>query len=250
MIESENIVKAVKWIDKYRMRIIILFLTPVFFAATIYFASDILLKNISSPLNGEKLYFMTPVEGVMAKIKVSFFGGLIASFPVIEIFIASIFSSLLKKGTMRKIYFIIIPFSTVSLAGGLVFGYNFILPNTIKFLINSGKGIMDPMISGSNYVSFIAFFMLAIAMVFELPLILVALSRINIVKSHYLMKKRKVAILITLIVLAILTPTPDAFTLFAVSLPVLLLYEISIWWIYILEKISLRKLKKGVYHAG
>ncbi|MCX7923876.1 MAG: twin-arginine translocase subunit TatC [Clostridia bacterium] len=241
MIESENIVKAVRWLDKFRARIVVMFLVPILSAVGVYFFSDNILSIISYPLGGETLFFLTPVEGVMAKIKIAFFGGIIVSSPITAYFVVSILASLLEKPTRRKLYFLIIPFATFALLGGIFFGYKFILPTTVKFLISCGDGFMKPMISGSNYVSFITFFLISIGIVFELPLVLVALSRLGLIKAHMLMKKRKVAIMIIFVCLAILTPTPDAFTLVAVCLPMTLLYELSIWWIYVLEKLDRRK---------
>lgn len=241
MIESGNIVKAVHWIGKFRTRIILMFIFPFLFSCGVYFISDVILKIITQPLNNQPLYFMTPIEGIMAKLKVAFFGGIVLSFPIIAYFLISIFGTLLEKKKRLRLYFIVIPFSSIAMAGGIYFGFRFILPTTMDFLLSCGDGFMSPMISGSNYVSFISFFMISVGLVFELPLILVALSRIGIIKAKMLMKKRKMAIIIIVIILAIVTPTPDAFTLLAVSFPVVFLYELSIWWIFILEKFDKKK---------
>lgn len=100
---------------------------------------------------------------------------------------------------------------------------------------------MKPVISGSSYISFCVLMLFTVGIIFELPFIMVMLYRLGIVKSGTLREKRKMAIIVVLIILAVLTPTPDAFTLLAISLPVILLYEVSIWWIFIMEKKSFRK---------
>ena len=244
MIESKNIIKAVHWIGKFRVRLIVILLIPLIFAVGVYAYSDYILGILTSPLKENTLFFMTPIEGVLTKLKVALFGGLLVSLPINVYLIASMFSSMLKVKTRRKLYFLVLPFGTISLYAGIVFAYTLILPTTIEFLLNSGSDFMKPMISGSNYISFIAFFLLAIGLVFELPLVLIALSRIGIVKYRMLVAKRRTAILISFIILAVVTPTPDAFTLLASALPVLILYEVSIWSIFILERLDKRSVKE------
>jgi sec-independent protein translocase protein TatC len=244
MIESENIVKAVRWLGKFRIRLTAVILIPLLCAVGMYFISDYILEIITIPLNGQSLFYMTPVEGIMAKIKISFWCGLVISFPIIIYLIASMFAAHLKKSTKRKIYFLVIPFSTIALVGGITFGYMLILPITIEFLLNSASDFMKPMLSGSNYVSFTAFFLLALGLVFELPLFLIGLSRLGIIKYKMLKAKRPVAIMVIFIVMAILSPTPDAFTLLALSLPVVLLFEVSVWWIFMFERLDIRRVKE------
>lgn len=245
IITSENIVGLVHWLVKFRIRLAAIVLAPLMFAVAIYFFSDQILKLITLPLKGQTLFFMTPVDGVMAKILVALFGGIIIAFPIIAYIVTSFFYLRMNKKTRRGVYFGIIPFAIVSFFGGLLFAYKIILPTTVDFLISCGSEVLKPMISGSDYVSFITFFLLSVGLVFELPLVLVALSRIGLIKSKQLMRKRKMAIVIIFIVLAVLTPSPDAFTLLAASLPVLFLYELSAWWIFILEKIDRKKENVG-----
>lgn len=243
IITSENIVGLVRWLAKFRIRLTAIVLVPLLLAVAVYFFADRILALITLPLKGQTLFFMTPVDGVMTKIKIAFFGGVIIGLPIITYLVVSMFSSKLKKNTRRKVYFAVIPFASSAFIAGVIFACKLILPTTIKFLISCGSDVLKPMIAGSDYVSFITFFLLSVGLVFELPLVLVALSRIGFIKSKMLMKKRKIAIMITFIVLSILTPTPDAFTLLAASLPVLFLYELSVWWIFILEKIDVKREK-------
>jgi sec-independent protein translocase protein TatC len=244
MIESQEIVKAVHWIGDFRKRIFTMFIVMLVFVGGVYYFTDPILNLISKPIEGLDLFFMTPVEGIMTKIKLALFTGVIVSFPITMIFLISIFGNLVDKKKKRKLYFLIVPISSFLMMSGIYFGYKYILNTTIGFLISAGAGIMEPMIAGSNYVSFVSFLLVGIGLIFQLPLILIALSRIGVVKYGMLAKKRKMAILLSVIVLAVLTPTPDAFTLLSVSLPVILLYEVSIWIIFIFEKLDFRKKQK------
>jgi sec-independent protein translocase protein TatC len=246
MIESKNIVNILEWLDKFRRRIVIMFVIPFILTIFAYFISDNILKIISVPLMDKKLYFLTPVEAIMTKLKISFFCGLIMSLPILISIIISMVSEFVPKKTLTKLYIFVVPVFSMALVAGITFGYKLVLPTTLKFLINVGDGFMEPMISGSSYVSFITFFLISIGIVFELPLILICLSRVGIIKSSMLRGKRKIVILFSVIIMAILTPTPDAFTLLVVSLPMILLYELSLWIIYFLEWFDIRREKKGM----
>ena len=236
MFNSDQIVGAVHWLERYRRRITLIILVPVAFIGAVFFKADLLISFITQPLKGLSLYFMNPVDGFMAKMKVAIYGGLALSLPVVIYMVISLFAGRLAKKTRLIIYLFVIPFAVLAFAGGLTFGYWLILPATIKFLVDCGNQFMDPMIMGSNYFSFIAFVLIAVGIIFELPLVLVVLSRVGIVSSKMLRSRRKFAIIIILVILAVITPTPDAVTLGLISLPMIVLYEISIWWIFFLEK--------------
>lgn len=240
MIESENIVQAVRWLGTIRTRIMVMLLVVVLSATAVYCVSDPLLKLITEPLKGQPLYFMTPVDGVMAKIKVAVFGGILLAFPVLSYMIVSTFSFRLSQEIRKKIYFLLIPLASFLFIGGTFFAYKMIMPTTVDFLLSSGEGVLNPMISGSGYVSFISFFLISVGLVFELPLVMVALARVGLIRYRMLAKKRKVAIMVILIALAALSPTPDAFSLLVETIPVILLYEASIWMIYALERKNMR----------
>lgn len=236
MIESTQIVTAVRWLAQFRGKLIMVLLFPIVCATGVYFFADPLLECITQPLNIHTLYFMSPVEGFVVKIKVALYGGLVVAFPFLTYFVISLCTLHQPAKVRIKMVLQIIPFATFALLGGIFFGYRFILPTTVRFLLDCGKGFMVPMLSGNDYLSFAAFLLLTVGCVFELPLVLVALSRFGIIQSQMLMKRRGVAIFTIFCVLAVLTPTPDAITLSAIALPVILLYEASIWWIWLLER--------------
>ena len=241
MIESENIVKAVYWLNSFRKRIIIMAVLLSSSALAVYFQVDYLITIMSKPLGGTPLFFLTPLEGLLVKMKIALLGGFLLAFPLLLYIIISFPGVGLSPKQKKSFYFLVIPFATFSFLAGMFFSYQLILPNTIQFFFNCAKDFMQPLISGSSYFSFAAFCLLSIGVIFQMPLVLVALSRLGLLTSKSLMKQRKTAILGSIIVLAVLTPTPDAFTLILISLPTIFLFEFSIWTIYVLEQIEQRK---------
>jgi sec-independent protein translocase protein TatC len=97
------------------------------------------------------------------------------------------------------------------------------------------------MISVGKYVDFCLKFILAFGAIFELPLIILFLSRMGIVKPETLARQRKYAILGAFVVAAILTPTPDAFNQTLMAVPIILLYEVGI----LVSRIFVKRKKDG-----
>ena len=75
MIKSELIVQAAHWLEKFRKTILWIILIIIAAASLVYLESNLLINVLAKPLNGIQLHFMTPAEGLMAKIRVSFLGG-------------------------------------------------------------------------------------------------------------------------------------------------------------------------------
>jgi len=87
---------------------------------------------------------------------------------------------------------------------------------------------LTPMISVEKYIDFCLKFILAFGIVFELPVVIVFLTRSGIVSTKTLSKNRKYAVLLAFVAAAILTPTPDAFNQTLMAVPIILLYETGI----------------------
>lgn len=113
---------------------------------------------------------------------------------------------------------------------GVLFGYYIVSPLSLNFLINYK---LDPAISNiidvSSYISFICMLVLGSGIMFQLPVAIYILSRIGIIGPAFLRKYRKHAIVIIFIIAAIFTPSPDFFTQLVVAIPLILLFEISIF---------------------
>lgn len=244
MINSEGIVKAVHLLERSRKIILWIIIIIIAAASLVYLESNLLIYILAKPLNGIQLHFMTPSEGFMAKMRISFLGGMILATPVIIFLIIRATGHILNKKIKRLLIFVILPLSFVLFLSGMCFGYTLVLPTTIQFLMDTSDGFMKPVLSANEYFSFIGSLLCCVGAIFELPLVLIALSRIGIVSSKMLKNKRKMAILVSTVIAAIITPSSDAFTLIIVTLPVIVLYEVSIWSIFLLEKKDKRRKSK------
>lgn len=178
-------------------------------------------------IHQEKLHYTTLIEPFWSHIKIALIAGIMLVFPLIMYqvwkFIAP---GLLQKERKYIGYFVF--FSSLFFGIGVLFCFTLLLPFAIPFLLNYKTENLVAIIRIGDYIDFVLKFLLASGLVFELPLIIVLLSRMGIVSPEWLAKYRKIAIIGAFIFGAILTPTPDVFNQTILSVPIYLLYELGI----------------------
>jgi sec-independent protein translocase protein TatC len=165
-------------------------------------------------------------------ISTSFWLGLLLAFPWVIyqlwIFISPALYQHERKATTRAF-----AFGSVLFFLGVFIGYILIFPLALRFLgehfVSNSPDAVPNMINLASYIDVLVTLTLSMGLVFEMPILLYLLSRIGIINKKFLRKYRRHAIVIILVVAAIITPTPDPFTLIVVSIPIILLYEFSIW---------------------
>lgn len=123
-------------------------------------------------------------------------------------------------------------FGTLAFVAGLAFAYYIVIPYGYKFLIEFGGTDLNhtekAMITLTEYYGLTIKLLLAVGLIFETPVIFVLLGRFGLVNSGMLSRFRRHAMLLSAVVAAVATPSPDAFTMLLVMVPLYLLYEISI----------------------
>ncbi len=200
---------------------------------------------IPSKIKNPSLVFLAPAEAFWMHLKVSFVAGLVLSLPVI----LHQFWKFISPGLLLKEKKYIGPFvvsaSLLFLVGAL-FCFLLVLPFAMGFLLTYKTGSMTPMLSVGSYVDFCLKFILSFGAVFELPIIIVLLTRMGIVTPKTLAKNRKYAILIAFVIAAILTPTPDAFNQTLMAVPIIVLYEAGI----LVSRLFVRKKTENAQRQG
>jgi sec-independent protein translocase protein TatC len=160
-------------------------------------------------------------------IWISFIAGLILAFPYILWEIWKFISPALYKKEKRMATLFILISSTLFFIG-ILFGYFVISPMSVQFLVSyKVSDSIQNLIPLNSYFSVLKSSVLASGIMFELPIVIYFLSKIGIVSPQFLRTYRKHAIVVVLIVAAIITP-PDILSQVIVTIPVLILYEISI----------------------
>lgn len=176
---------------------------------------------------------MTEMIGVYMRVALA--GGIILAMPYLVYQSIMFISPALTHKENRYLY-IALPWMTLMFVSGVAFCYFVLLPPATKFLITFGSDIATPQIKIGNYISTVTRLLLATGLVFELPVVTTLLSRLGILKPKWLSDHRKLAFILAFILAAIITPTVDPINQSLVAVPLILLYEISIWLAKLVQK--------------
>jgi sec-independent protein translocase protein TatC len=197
---------------------------------------DRIVNFLQAPLNriGKSLVFTHPMDALNLDLQVALLGGAILASPFILyqvwLFIA--------PGLYQKERRFVVPFmlATVGLfLSGAAFGYYWVLPGAIKILIVNFGHNFTPMVTIEDYSGFFLSVILGLGISFELPILIFFLAMFGIVSPQFLMKNIRYAILAVFLVAAIITPSPDPWTMCIYAIPMLCLYMIGIgvaWWVH------------------
>jgi sec-independent protein translocase protein TatC len=198
-----------------------------------YYYKDWLFRIITKPLmdvmpkNSFMIYTSLP-EAFFTYMKIAFFASifLTAPFTLYQIW------KFISPGLYPREKKYVIPFvltSTLLFVGGVVFGYYLALPPAFGFFVEFSSDTLRPMFTMKEYLSFSLKLLLAFGVSFELPVFIFFMAKLGIVNSRMMSRQRRYAILIIFILAAILTPSPDAFTQVIMAVPLMILYEFSIY---------------------
>jgi sec-independent protein translocase protein TatC len=180
------------------------------------------------PAEGINLIFIELTEMIGTIMRVCLASGLILSMPYLTLQAIMFISPALTRKEKRYIY-TVLPWIALMFVAGVVFGYFILIPPAIGFLYTFGSDIATPQIKIGNYIAIITRLLIAIGLVFEMPVVTTFLARIGVVKPKWLADKRKIAIIAAFILAAIITPTFDPINQSLVAVPLIVLYELSIW---------------------
>ena len=234
MMDEARELSLVGHLSELRKRLIIMAVAVVIGTCISYYYVDFLLEILLKPAG--KLYYMKPTEAFFTYMKVSIVGGLIIGAPII---LHQIWLFVKPALTVREKQLSnwILPVAIGLFGIGIVFSYFLVLPAAVKFFMGFATDELQPLFSIGQYMDFVLSFVLPFGFIFELPLILIILGYFNLITSRFLKTKRKIFILISFIIGAVISPTPDMFSQTMIALPMILLYETSL---FVLAKIMKR----------
>jgi sec-independent protein translocase protein TatC len=211
-------------------RVIVICVIAVFAGSMICFFAwgDFLFEVATDPLKEFEvsLVYISMTEAFLTKVKISIVAGVVLVSPVLFWQIWGYVVPALRPNEKRAVLSLL-PISLVLFASGVSFAYYTVFRFAAGFLLMvAGEGL-SAMISVSRYVSFLLAFVLPFGFIFQLPLIVLFLTRAGIISAQFLMKKRKYVILAAFVIGAVLTP-PDVISQVFMAGTMILLYEISI----------------------
>jgi sec-independent protein translocase protein TatC len=219
-------------LQELRKRLILSFIAIGVGFALCYAFADSIFNVLAAPLltvmpKGGSLIFISVAEAFFTYMKVAFIASVILTSP----FILYQIWAFVAPGLYQKEKKYVIPFvagGSLFFALGVLFGYFVAIPFGFKFLLGYATDFIKPMPSMKEYLSFSIKFLLAFGLVFEFPVVLVLLAKIGIIDAKMLARQRKYAILLIFVFAAVMTP-PDIISQVLMALPLMGLYELSIF---------------------
>ena len=236
MATGESKLTVLSHLEELRNRLIKSVIAIAVATAICFIFYQWLFYILTLPAEGINLIYIEMTEMIGTIMRVCLFTGIALTMPYLA-YHAIMFISPAMTRREKKYVYLILPWIFLMFAGGVIFGYFILIPPAVKFLITFGSEIATPQIKVGNYVAVVTRLLLAIGFVFEMPVISTFLARIGILKPEWLSSKRKMAVIFAFILAAIITPTFDPINQSLVAVPLIVLYEMSIW----LAKLVYRK---------
>ena len=215
-------------------------------AAAAYPFFDKISAFLMAPLKpGQELVYLTPGGAFSFIIKVCAYIGLIGTLPILIFHLYRFIMPAVRQTNLRTVLKFTIA-SLVLAVCGVLFAYYVSLPAALQFLTGFNLNHIDPMLTIDSYFSFIMTYMLAGALLFQLPLIMLIINTVKPLTPKKLMSFQRHMIVISFAIAAIISPTPDALNQTLLASPVVVMYQVGIVLIWRVN----RKAKKASAKAA
>ena len=188
----------------------------------------LLERPILPLLHGQKLIYTHPGTSFHILLNASLVLGIILASPVVVAQLWGFLAPALYAHEKRVVVPVMMSMVALFLAG-VALSYFVVLPLTLRFLMSIESSALTPMISATDYFDFAISMCLAFGAVFEVPIAILALTALGLITPQFLSKYRRHAIVVCLTAAAFITPGADPYSLFALAIPLYLLYEVSVF---------------------
>ncbi|MEA2347456.1 MAG: sec-independent protein translocase protein TatC [Thermoleophilaceae bacterium] len=233
-ISHEDQLPLVDHLDELRGRLIVCLVVFGVSLALCFWQNHLILQVLNLPLasiptlpEGFKPLTLSPTEGFLTTFTVAGYFGIMLALPVllyqVYAFVLPAFTPSERRVAVPLL--LMVPFLFLA---GSAFCFFVMLKPALQFLLTFNSSEFNTQLQARDYYSFVAMTMIAMGLLFQLPIAVLAITRLGIVTPEQLRKNRRYAVLVLAIVAALL-PTIDPVTMLLEMIPLLLLYELSIW---------------------
>jgi len=230
----------VEHLDELRARIFVSLGALAVGVAVAFVFRDRLIRWLEAPLPEAKRHLITlgVAEPFLTSMKVALLAGIALALPVGLWQLWSFLAPAVEEHAERTVLLFVV-LATVLLVCGTAFGYWVVLPKAIHFLTSFDESLYNVQIRARDYFSFVITVLIAVGLVFQLPIFIVALVRLGVLSTHTLRTNRRLGYFIVAVV-AVLLPGIDPVTTTLEAIPLMVLYEGSIWLSVFVERRAVR----------
>lgn len=219
----------IEHLSELRKRIFVIVI--VFLTVTVVgfnFSDDLVASLVDkAKAIGYEMIYISPGELFTQYIRMAIVGGFVFSSPVI-LFETWLFIKPALKKSEKTVVFLSLIAGLLCFVLGAVFAYFIVIPITLTFFMSVDQhNSVQATITIQNFLSFVLTTLITFGIVFEMPVLTILLTQLGILKTEWLTKSRRVVIVSVFIIAAIITP-PDVVSQILVSIPMLVLFEVSI----------------------
>jgi sec-independent protein translocase protein TatC len=215
-------------LGELRARLLVCLAAVVATSGVAYAFHHTLIDWLNRPLpEGRQPITLGVVEPFTTSVKISVYAGFALALPVVLWQIWSFLAPAVDRSTERALGGFVV-LATVLFAAGATFAYVIALPAAVHFLTNYDSSVYDIQVRASSYYSFALMVLLSVGVVFELPIFVLALVRIGVTSAAKLRRSRRIGYF-GMAALAVALPGVDPVTTAMEMIPLLVLYEGSIW---------------------
>ncbi|HMI82428.1 MAG TPA: twin-arginine translocase subunit TatC [Solirubrobacterales bacterium] len=227
-VSHEDRLTLVEHLDELRSRLIVCILVFGVALALCFWQNHLLLEIASGPLpdDHDRLITFGVTEPFTTTLTVSVYGAIVLSLPIVLWQLYAYVLPAFSEAERRVILPILLLFPLLFLAG-LAFAYFVVMPAAVNFLLNFNEGQFNIQVRARDYYSFFAMTEIASGLIFQLPLAIIAVTRLGIVRVEQLSENRRYAYL-AIAILAAALPGVDPVSMLIEMVPLLVLYELSI----------------------
>jgi sec-independent protein translocase protein TatC len=227
-VSHEDRLTLVEHLDELRARLLVCLAALGVALALCFWQNHLLLEIAQGPLpsDHDQLITFGVTEPFTTTLTVSAYGAVVLSLPVVLWQLYAYILPAFSETERRTILPILLLFPFLFIAG-IAFAYFVVMPAAVNFLLNFNDGQFNIQVRARDYYSFFSMTMIACGLIFQLPLAIIAVTRLGIVRVEQLTENRRYAYLVIAIVAAAL-PGVDPVTMLIEMVPLLVLFELSI----------------------
>ena len=238
-VKPDEQLTLVEHLDELRTRIIVVLAVLTVGVALAFYKSGTILNYLAGPLPhkpGQPYHFLatSPLDGILTSISISIYSGLLLAMPVasyqLYAFVIPAFAEQHHKH-LRPLLLMIPGLFIV----GVIFAWYLVVPPAIDFLVNYNNQAFNYQLRAKDYIQFVLLTMLAMGIVFEMPVVMLILARLQIMSSALMRRHWRISIVV-LAVLAMLLPGVDPISFIVEFVPLLALYGLSYFIVRAVEK--------------